>query len=155
HAAVPTRIEEHVGLSRPVAAEDHRFLTHPRDEEVPGVRDLALMPDKEPGSGEDPLQLLAVDLVVDKDLAADPARRRVDETGPITLSPCGRHRRSPVVAVTPAEAGAVWDLPPGTPPRPRSPARAARNRPSPRESAQRPESPLAPSLAPGRGSARR
>jgi hypothetical protein len=37
------------------------------------------MPDKKPRPGKDPFQLLPVDLVVDKDLAADPPCRRIDD----------------------------------------------------------------------------
>ena len=45
-----------------VTAKDDRFLTHRRDEEVAGVWDLALVPDKQPGAGEDAFQFLLVDL---------------------------------------------------------------------------------------------
>ena len=79
HAAMPAGIQEHMDLAGTVAAQDHRLLAHRRDEEVAGVRDLALVPDKEPSAGEDPFQLFLVDLVVDKDLAADLPRRHVDE----------------------------------------------------------------------------
>src|ERR1700730_5095587 len=82
-AAVPAGIEEHVGLARPVAAQDHRLLAHARDEVVARVGDLALMPDKEPHPGEEPLQLPLVDLLVDEDLAADPPGRYVPQTRPI------------------------------------------------------------------------
>ena len=71
-------------LAGPVAAHDDRLLAHPRDDEIAGVRDLALMPDEQPGAGEDPLQLLGVDLLVDEDLAADLAGSEIDEPGAIT-----------------------------------------------------------------------
>ena len=71
HAAVAARIQEDVDLAGPVAAQDHQFLAHARDEEIAGVRDLAFVTDEQPGAGEQPLLLLAVDLLVDKDLAAD------------------------------------------------------------------------------------
>ena len=58
-------------LAGAVAAQDDRLLAHAGDEEIAGVRDLAFVPDKQPGAGEQPLLLLRVDLVVDKDLAAD------------------------------------------------------------------------------------
>src|SRR5260370_13505254 len=93
HAAMRAGIEEHVDLSRPVTAQDHRFVAHRRYEEIAGVRDLALMPDKEPRAGEHPLQFLAVNLVVDKDLATDVPRRRIHETLAIPRCPFARHRR--------------------------------------------------------------
>ena len=43
------------------------------------------MADKEPDSREEPLQLLPVDLVIDKDLAADLAGLHIDQTPPVTL----------------------------------------------------------------------
>ena len=46
------------------------------------------MPDKEPGAREYPLQLLAVDLVIYKDLAADLPGCDIDETLAIPLCPC-------------------------------------------------------------------
>ena len=71
-------------LAGPVAAQDHRFLAHARDEVIPRLRDLALMADKQPGPRKQPLQLLLVDLLIDKDLAADPPRRQVHQTAPVT-----------------------------------------------------------------------
>ncbi len=78
-------------LARPVAAQDHRLLAHARDEIVARVRDLALMPDKQPHPGEEPLQLLLVDPLVDEDLAADLPRRHVHQTGPVALFASDRH----------------------------------------------------------------
>src|SRR5215472_14421897 len=77
HAAVPAGIQEDVDLARAVAAQDHRLLPHARDKEIPRVRDLAFVADKEPDAREEPFQLLLVDLVVDKDLAADLPRLQV------------------------------------------------------------------------------
>ena len=72
-------------LAGPVAAQDHRFLAHPRDEVIPRLGDLALMADEQPGPRKEPLQLLLVDLVIDEDLAADPPRRQVHQTAPVPL----------------------------------------------------------------------
>src|SRR5207248_3147910 len=93
HAAMTAGIEEDVDLTRPVAAQDHRFLAHRLDEEIAGVPDLALMPDKEPGPGKNPLQFFSIDLVIDKDLAADLPGARVDETLAIPRRPFACHRR--------------------------------------------------------------
>ena len=82
-------------LAGAVAAQDHRFLAHRGDEEVAGVRDLALVADKEPGAGKDAFQLFLVDLVVDKDLAADLPRRQIDEPRAIAVIPC-RHDVLPI-----------------------------------------------------------
>ena len=59
-----------------VAAQDHRLLAHARDEEVARLRDQALMPDEQPGAGEQFLQFLAVEFRRDEDLAADRAALR-------------------------------------------------------------------------------
>ena len=58
HAAMAARIEKDMDLAGAVAAQDHRFLAHPRNKEIAGVGDLAFMPDKQPGPGEQPLQFL-------------------------------------------------------------------------------------------------
>src|SRR5205807_7894256 len=53
---------------------------HRRAEIVARLRDLALVADEEPGAGEDPLELLPVDLVADEDLAADDPALDVDQS---------------------------------------------------------------------------
>src|SRR5438477_582537 len=53
HAAVAARIEERMNFAGAVAAQDHRFLAHPRHEIVAGIGDLAVMAEKQPGAGED------------------------------------------------------------------------------------------------------
>src|ERR1700732_778785 len=88
HAAMAARIEEDMDLAGPVAAQDHRFLAHPRDEEIPRLRDLALMADEQPGAREEPLQFFAVDLLLDTDLAADLPRFHVHETRPVSMLAC-------------------------------------------------------------------
>ena len=55
----------------PVPAQDDRLLTHARDEVVARLRDLGFVPHEEPGSREDLLLLLGVDVRIDEDLAAD------------------------------------------------------------------------------------
>src|SRR5215469_12857789 len=57
----------------------------PETKEIPRVRDLALVADKQPGPREEPLQLFLIDLLVDKDLAADLPRPQIHETRAIPL----------------------------------------------------------------------
>ena len=71
---MPAGIEEYVDFTRSVAAQDHGFLAHPRDKEITGIGNLALMPDQQPRTGKDAFQLLLVDLVIDKDLTAETVR---------------------------------------------------------------------------------
>src|SRR6202040_3765998 len=94
HAAVAARIQEDMDLARAVAAQDHRLLAHPRDEEIPRLWNLALVADKQPGAHEEPFQLFPVDLLVDKDLAADPPRVGIHEPVPISMLAC-RHDALP------------------------------------------------------------
>src|SRR5437764_8747439 len=82
-------------LAGPVAAQQNRFLTHARDDEIAGVRDLALMADKQPGAGEDALLLLGVDLVVDEDLAADPPGLEIDQPRSVPGTACRHHAHLP------------------------------------------------------------
>ena len=60
HAAMPAGVQEHVHRAGLVAAQDHRLLAHARDEEVARLRDLAFVPDEQPGAGEQLLQFLAI-----------------------------------------------------------------------------------------------
>src|ERR1700720_1457783 len=84
HAAMAARVQEDVHLAGAVAAQDHRLLAHPRRGVIAGVRDLALMADKEPGAGKDPLLLLGVDRLVDEDLAADLPGLQIDQPRAVT-----------------------------------------------------------------------
>ncbi|HXC14552.1 MAG TPA: hypothetical protein VNV39_17165 [Stellaceae bacterium] len=96
HPAMPARIQKDVDFAGAVAAQDDGFLAHPRDEEVAGVRDLAVVADKEPSAGEQPLLLLLVDRLVDKNLAADPPFAQIDQTRPIPFRARGHHRALPL-----------------------------------------------------------
>ena len=78
HAAMPAGVQEHVHRAGPVAAQDHQLLAHAGDEEVAGIGDLALVPDEQPGAGEQFLQFLAVKFRRHEDLAADRAVLQVD-----------------------------------------------------------------------------
>src|SRR5207302_2315088 len=79
HASMAARIQKNMHLAGAVTAEDHRLLPHPGRGVIAGTGDLAFMSDKEPGAGEDLFLLLAVDLVVDKDLAADLPGLHIDQ----------------------------------------------------------------------------
>src|SRR5438045_6832491 len=69
HAAMATGIEEDVDATGAVAAQDHRLLAHRRNEVIAGLGNLAFMPDMQPGTGEDALLLLGVDVLGNEDLA--------------------------------------------------------------------------------------
>src|SRR3954447_9898483 len=97
HASMPARIEEHMDCISAVAAQDRRFLAHARNDVIARVRNLALVADEQPGTSENLLLLLGVDLVVDKDLATDLPRCEVNETGAITLRARHRHAYHPYV----------------------------------------------------------
>src|SRR5262250_3970856 len=66
---MPARVQEHVDAAAAVTAEDDRLFAHGGCQVVAGPRDLALVADEEPRAGEDLLELLTVDLVVDEDLS--------------------------------------------------------------------------------------
>src|ERR1051325_5049719 len=78
HAAVPAGIEKDMDLPGAVAAQQDRLFAHARDKKIARIGDLALMADKQPGAGKNLFLLLGVDLLVDKDLAADPAGVQID-----------------------------------------------------------------------------
>ena len=77
HAPVAARVEEDVQLVPAVAHQQDRLFAHAGLKVIAGLRHLALVADEQPGAREKPLQLFAVDLLVDKDLAADPPRLQV------------------------------------------------------------------------------
>src|SRR6516165_372623 len=64
-------IQEHVHRALCIAAQDYRFLAHTGNEEVAWIWNLAFVADEQPCAGEQLLQLLAVQLWRDEDLAAD------------------------------------------------------------------------------------
>ncbi len=82
-AAVAADIQKGMNLAAAVAHDQHWVFTHVGSEEVPRLRDLALMAKEEPTASENPLQLLLVDLGLDEDPAADQPVIGVDETGDV------------------------------------------------------------------------
>src|SRR6516164_1195082 len=89
-AAMPADIQKGVHLARRVAHDENRVFTHVSGEEIARPRDLALMAQKEPGAGEDPLQFLLIDLGLDEDAATDQALLGIYQPERI-----GFHRLSP------------------------------------------------------------
>src|SRR5207302_400205 len=79
HAAMPAGVQEGMHASVAITGHDDAVLSHVGAEEVAWAGDLTLMPNEEPGAGEDPLLLLAIDVLVDVDLAADHAALHVDQ----------------------------------------------------------------------------
>src|SRR5215469_1174358 len=72
-AAMPADIQKGMHLARRVAHDENWVFTHVSGEEIARPRDLALMAQKEPAAGEDPLQFLLIDLGLDEDAATDQA----------------------------------------------------------------------------------
>ena len=79
-AAVAADIEKGVHLAASVAHHQHRVLAHVGGQEIARARDLAVVAQKQPASGEDLAQLLLVNLRFDKDAPADQPALGIDET---------------------------------------------------------------------------
>src|SRR5580698_8539341 len=94
-------VQEHMHRPPGVAAQDDRPVTHPRDEEVAGTGDLALMADEQPGAGEQFLEFLAVEFGRDEDLAADRAVFRIDH---LVDGQCCCHSALPPCCLSPVAA---------------------------------------------------
>ena len=96
HSAVPTGVEEYLDAVFAVAAEDHRFLAHGRNEVIAGLGYLALVTNEEPGLGEYLFLFLPVDVFIDEYLSADVAGINVDYLAECAwLGFCGHEFRSP------------------------------------------------------------
>jgi hypothetical protein len=76
---VAADVEEGVHRPAAVAHHQHRVFAHRGGDEVARLRDLAFMAQEKPAARENPLQLLFVDLRLDKDAAADEAARHIDQ----------------------------------------------------------------------------
>jgi len=72
-APMPADVEEGVDGALAVPHHQDRVFPHRGAEEVTRLGDLAFMAQKQPAAGEDPLQLLLVDLRLDEDTPADKA----------------------------------------------------------------------------------
>src|SRR5512138_3306310 len=73
------RIQEGVHDALLVPAQNDRLLPHSGRVEVARLGDEALVPDEQPGPREDFLQLLLVEIGINKNFAADEAPLRVNE----------------------------------------------------------------------------
>ena len=79
HASVATGVQEGVDLPSLIPRQDDGFFAHAGDEKIARARDLALVPQEQPGPREDVLELLLVDVRVHEDLTADLAVLEIDE----------------------------------------------------------------------------
>ena len=87
---MPANIQEGADHPAGVADDQHRIFAHVGREEIARLRDLAVVAQKEPAAGEDALQLLLIDLRLDKDAAADMPGAEIDQPVRIALH---RHLR--------------------------------------------------------------
>src|ERR1700732_4184436 len=83
-------VQKSADLALRVPDDQNRVLAHVSGEEVARQRDLAFMAQEEPAAGEDPLQLLLVELRLDEDAATDQTLLGVDQPQHI-----GFHRLAP------------------------------------------------------------
>ena len=88
-AAMTADIQEGVNLPDAVAHYRDRVFAHIGGKEVPRNWDLAFVTQKKPAPGENTLQLVRIDLGLDKDVAADKAVLGVNQIARIC-----RHRAS-------------------------------------------------------------
>src|SRR6201988_2037628 len=72
-------VEERPHLACCVAHHQNRVFAHVSGEEIARMGDLALMAQKEPAAGENPLQLLLVDLGLNKKAPPDQSAIGVDQ----------------------------------------------------------------------------
>src|ERR1051326_1271846 len=95
-ASVTADIEKSAHDSVGAPYDEHRVFTHIGREEIAGLRDLAVVAQIKPAAREDALQLLLIDLRLDKDAPADLPAGEIDEAVCIVLH--GKLRFSAAVA---------------------------------------------------------
>src|SRR5262249_14648722 len=78
-AAMAADVQERTDLPLGAAHPQDRILAHVGAEEVPRAWDLTFVAEEEPAAGEDPLQLLLVDLPLREDAATDAPVLDVDQ----------------------------------------------------------------------------
>src|SRR5262245_28409774 len=97
-------IEECADFARSVAHHQNRVFAHIGGKEIAGLRDLAVMAQKEPAAGKDPLQFLLINIRLDKDAATDQTLFGIDQSDRVNghrLSPhwfCGARRGTRSIA---------------------------------------------------------
>ena len=79
-AAMPADIEKSARPAVTVAHHENGVFAHVGSQEIAGPRDLAFVAQEQPTSSENPLQLLLIDLRLDKDAAADQTITIVDQS---------------------------------------------------------------------------
>ena len=79
-AAMAADIEKGAHPAGTVAHHQHRVLAHIGRQEIARLRDLAFVAQEQPAAGEDLLQLLLVDLRLDKDAPADEPPFAINKT---------------------------------------------------------------------------
>src|SRR5271169_5573409 len=89
-AAMAANIQKGMHLARRVAHNENRVFAHVSGEKIAGLRDLALMAQKEPAARENALQLLLINIRLDEDAATDEAILGIDQPERV-----GFHRLSP------------------------------------------------------------
>src|SRR5271166_4022727 len=89
-AAMAADIQKGMHLARRVAHNENRVFAHVSGEKIAGLRDLALMAQKEPAARENALQLLLINIRLDEDAATDEAILGIDQPERV-----GFHRLSP------------------------------------------------------------
>ena len=80
---VPARVEVGAQVAVLVQGDNDRVLTHVGGEEVAGLVELVHVGQEEPARGEDPAQLLLVELLVGEDRSVDEATLRVHQPGDV------------------------------------------------------------------------
>src|SRR5439155_6294514 len=101
-ASVSAGIQQHLDPVLLVARDDHRLLAHAGKHEIPRPGDLALVSHEEPGTVEDPLHLLVIDVLVAEDLTAHGSAVEVDQFPHRAF--CGNHATLPIEVLGPARA---------------------------------------------------
>jgi hypothetical protein len=76
-------VQKRVHLATVVTHHQNRVFAHIGGEEIAGLRDLAVVAQKQPATGENAFQFLLINIGLDKDAAADQSALSVDETGDI------------------------------------------------------------------------
>ena len=86
-AAMAADVEERAHLPSAVTQDQDRVFAHIGSEEIAGLRDLAVVAQKQPAARENALQLLLVDVRLDENAAADKTILVIDQSVYIHWTP--------------------------------------------------------------------